>query len=144
MNIYKKCKMCGTEWASQMEFLADPLVCLNGYQSCFTNAADGLLMFTHNRDDCHSTLSLIVGELEHLYTGPRYNEYFTGDNGCPLYCLDPTNFTACKNPCAMAWVRTVIQELLKPQCAMLSEMRTDFILEVSQNETTPFRMKARP
>jgi hypothetical protein len=91
--------------------LSDPAIHLNGYQACFRQADAGLFLFAHKLDGCNTLLALPVAEFADLYSGPRYSMCLTGGDRCPLYCLDQRNLSLCTSPCAMAWVRAILQNL---------------------------------
>lgn len=57
-GAYKTCSTCGMKWDSFEELLLDPHVHLNGYQASFVNPESGLILFTHETDECGSTLAL--------------------------------------------------------------------------------------
>ncbi len=59
---FKRCTLCSTVWKTKDEFLQDPNVRLNGYQKTSQNvrtiASGGLLIFTHHRKECGTTLAI--------------------------------------------------------------------------------------
>ena len=62
-KIFKECTMCGKRWASKDEFLSDAEVHLNGYQwnkKRLRSGEDicGLLIFTHAKESCYTTLGI--------------------------------------------------------------------------------------
>jgi hypothetical protein len=117
-TLYKTCRVCNATWWSQEQFLSDPELHLIGYQPYFLRADHGLFLFMHQVKHCRTTLSLPVAEFSHLYRGPSYSKCLTGNDACPLYCLDIHNMQQCRNPCSMAWVREIVQEILKMQHAV--------------------------
>lgn len=105
---YKRCENCGTEWSTQNDFLVDPSLGITRYRACFTEAAAGTFVFTHQTDHCQSGLSIPVAEFQALFTGTRYTLCKAGDDRCPLYCLQPKLLIECANQCSMAWPRSLI------------------------------------
>ena len=60
---FKRCSFCGTEWKSKEAFLADREVQLEGYQWDTAQVkegmpAEGILVFTHARNDCGTSLAV--------------------------------------------------------------------------------------
>jgi len=60
---FKRCSLCGAEWQTRDEFLADKTLKLNGYQGSLRRLrlgemARGLLLFTHKAPGCGTTLAL--------------------------------------------------------------------------------------
>lgn len=106
---FKSCGFCGKTWSCLADLLTDSELAMHGYQACFTHPRDGLFLFTHNVEHCHSTLSIRVGEFEYLYKGARYFKCLAGADVCPLYCLDPHSLADCCNPCTLAWTRSLLQ-----------------------------------
>jgi hypothetical protein len=62
-GIFKRCTMCGVEWATKDEFLHDREIHLNGYQwnrKKFRSGEGfaGLLVFTHRKAHCGTSLAI--------------------------------------------------------------------------------------
>lgn len=62
-GVFKRCSLCGQEWMTRDEFLADKTLKLNGYQGSLSRLklgemAKGLLLFTHRTTNCGTTLAL--------------------------------------------------------------------------------------
>jgi hypothetical protein len=69
MIMFKRCTCCGKEWKTKEDFLADKEVELIGYQwNRLIVAAgmppDGLVVFTHSRDNCGTSLSVIAKQFK--------------------------------------------------------------------------------
>ena len=62
-GVFKQCTMCGKKWSTKDDFLEDKDVRLNGYQwnrkklRAGENLA-GLLIFTHAKNECFTTLGI--------------------------------------------------------------------------------------
>ena len=103
---FKKCPMCGFEWATRDQFLSDPDIQIIGYQVNFEYLDQGILMFNHS---CHGTLAMTAETFLDLYDGPVFSERATGGEACPAYCLKEDEFRACPAQCECASIREVIQ-----------------------------------
>ena len=62
-RVFKECTMCGKRWSTKDEFLGDEEVHLNGYQwnkkkLRLGEDVSGLLIFTHVRSNCCTTLGI--------------------------------------------------------------------------------------
>lgn len=60
---FKRCTMCGTEWPTKDDFLDDRHIHLNGYQWNRKKLRSGegfagLLIFTHRKDQCGTSLAI--------------------------------------------------------------------------------------
>jgi hypothetical protein len=51
----------------------------------------------------------------HLYTGERFSKSNMGGDGCPGFCLDRKQLDRCTAFCEYAFVREVIQIIIKHQ-----------------------------
>jgi hypothetical protein len=63
VGVFKRCSLCGQEWMTRDEFLADKTLKLNGYQGSLRRLklgemAKGLLLFTHHSANCGTTLAI--------------------------------------------------------------------------------------
>lgn len=61
-SVFKRCPLCGKVWKTAEEFLNDADLQLNGYQGNLFRLFEGrekigLLLFTHQIDNCGTTLS---------------------------------------------------------------------------------------
>lgn len=67
-DLFKRCTMCNAEWRTKDDFLSDPELRLNGYQFTsfsFRNSRDGgVLLFTHHRDACGTTLAVFAQQFK--------------------------------------------------------------------------------
>jgi hypothetical protein len=106
---FKICSLCGTVWKSRHDFISDPLIELNGYQVCLLELKYGMFLFSHNRENCHTTMALPVFAFLDLYTGPRYPENKALSPECPRYCINENNLERCRVFCECAYIREVIQ-----------------------------------
>ncbi len=109
--VFKICPCCNHQWQRREDFLSDLSLYLNGYQSDLDTLEEGLLLFTHEMESCHSTLGIQVKEVMDLYQGPRYPDKRALSKECPRYCLDPHNLKRCEVHCECAFVRELIQLL---------------------------------
>lgn len=62
-KIFKVCTLCGKRWQTKDDFLGDAEVHLNGYQWNKKKLRSGeemcgLLIFTHARESCYTTLGI--------------------------------------------------------------------------------------
>lgn len=109
--MFKRCAMCNISWETLAEFVNDPELVLEGYQAAIPDAEKGLLLFTHTRAGCSTTLSVFAREFQFLCKGPLYSELKMESESCPGYCLEKDNFKMCNEFCRMNWVRQIIQLL---------------------------------
>lgn len=72
---FKRCTLCETVWNTRDEFLDDPDLRLNGYQFASRDLlryrGGGLLLFTHMRRFCGTTLALSVRKFKEDITKIR-------------------------------------------------------------------------
>jgi hypothetical protein len=66
-QIFKRCTLCGKEWATREEFLNDVTLELNGHQwnkkkVLAGEPAEGLLIFTHRTRECGTSLALTASK----------------------------------------------------------------------------------
>ncbi len=62
-EVFKQCTMCGKKWSTLDDFLGDEEIRLNGYQwnkkkLHSGEALAGLLIFTHAKSECYTTLGI--------------------------------------------------------------------------------------
>jgi hypothetical protein len=112
-RIFKKCPSCGTTWPSRTEFIMDDLLSANGYQPDFDSLEEGLFLFTHHKQGCHSTIAVTVGNFVDLYQGPRYSERKKGTGQCEGLCMELYNLRLCKSKCECAYIREVLNIINK-------------------------------
>lgn len=60
---FKRCSLCGAEWTTRQDFLADRDVQLEGYQWDSMQVKvgmppEGVLLFTHARSNCGTSLAV--------------------------------------------------------------------------------------
>jgi hypothetical protein len=106
---FKTCPMCATHWTSRDAFLDDPTIHFNGYQANFGIMDQGLFYFTHQTNECGSTMVIRVEAFLSLYNGPRYSEDKQLSKECPRFCLDRNQLKRCQAHCRYAFVREVAQ-----------------------------------
>ncbi len=64
-HSFKECSGCGKVWRTVDTFLKDRSLKLNGYQWNFLQEKSGLLVYTHDRDYCGSTISVKAQSFSH-------------------------------------------------------------------------------
>lgn len=109
--LFKTCPMCNAQWESLEAFLEDQNLSFNGYQANFGILDEGLFFFTHNTQDCGSTMALSVGCFGVLYTGKKYPDSKLLSKDCPGLCKDPNNFDRCQRKCECAYAREISEKL---------------------------------
>ena len=112
-NSYKTCPNCSEIWPTRDAFIADKRLKLNGYKVDFEKPEYGLFFFTHIKPGCCSTMALEVNAFKDLYSGFVYPERKTGSDECPRYCFDEEQFDRCHALCGCAFVREILQLLIK-------------------------------
>jgi hypothetical protein len=65
--FFKRCTLCGREWTTREEFLNDMTLHLNGHQWNRKKVqsgelAEGLLIFTHNVEECGTSLAVAASQ----------------------------------------------------------------------------------
>jgi hypothetical protein len=105
------CRMCGKVWGSLDEVVADEDLALAGYQARFDRPSDGLILVTHDRAGCGTTMGFAVSVLRPLYEGPQHCERMALSETCSRQCLDENRLEVCGAACDMAWVREVMQSI---------------------------------
>jgi len=111
VEVFKTCPLCSEQWATLEEFVRDERLKLDGYSAFFDDPGKGLIFVTHLLPHCGTTLTLAAAKLRPLYRGPVHLESHHGAEDCNRLCLDRRELDECHAPCAMAWVRTVLQHL---------------------------------
>jgi hypothetical protein len=107
---FKICPNCGHVWENREKFLKDDDVTLVGYQVQFKVLTAGMFLFNHS---CRGTMALEVSAFEDLYDGPIFQDRATGTGDCPGYCLERHILDPCPAKCECAFVREIIQLLVK-------------------------------
>lgn len=111
LDEFKRCTVCEKTWIDLRDFMTDPELRVEGYQACFLDPAAGLVLVTHCREDCGTTLSIRVEALKVLYDGPEHLERYTGTEQCNTFCLLRNMLEECDVHCEMAWARKALQWL---------------------------------
>ncbi len=62
---FKECSGCGKVWRTADTFLNDKSLKLNGYQWNLLQEKSGLLVYTHERSYCGSTISVKAQSFSH-------------------------------------------------------------------------------
>ena len=88
--------------------MADPALCIIGYQVDFERLAEGLFLFNHS---CGTTLTVRAGGFRDLYEGPVFSERLTGTAQCPEFCLHRSKLNPCPAKCECAYIREIIQAI---------------------------------
>ena len=110
---FRKCTVCGQEWDTRNDFISDPQITAIGYQASVASLEVGCFLFNHSRLECRTTLSLPAGEFFELYEGPIYQERKLGTSACPSHCLHQDDLRACPIRCECAFVRELLQIIIK-------------------------------
>ncbi|MCE5240868.1 hypothetical protein LLH23_20585 [bacterium] len=106
---FKTCPLCGEHWATLEDFVQDRLLALEGYTAAFDDPGRGLVFVTHRPRRCGTTMTIPAARLLPLHRGPVHPELRKGGSDCRRLCLDRRRLEECDAPCAMAWVRSVMQ-----------------------------------
>lgn len=108
---FKNCSRCEQRWRTCAEFVCDRDLETNGYQASLGHPEEGLILVTHVSGECGTTLAVLAEDLKPLYHGPLYTEFCGGGELCERHCVDEGDLEECAAPCAMSWVRVVLQYL---------------------------------
>jgi hypothetical protein len=108
-KYFKICSMCFTKWETRDDFIDDPLLYINGYQAHFERLEGSLFYFTHQKEDCYSTIAIKAEEFLSLYSGKKYKERRTNNEDCPQYCFEKVQLDRCDAFCECAFNREVIE-----------------------------------
>ena len=108
-DCFKICPMCAFVWKTRDEFLDDNSLDLDGYLTDFDKLEWSLFLFTHNQENCFSTLAIQAKDFLSLFSGKRYTERRAGMAECPGYCLDENQLDRCDAFCECAFNREIIQ-----------------------------------
>ena len=110
-SAFKKCSCCNHAWGSLIDLVRDDQVDVIGYQASFNDRYEALFFFSHNVEECGTTIALPATLFTPLYDGPEYtlNKAFTKE--CSGLCQTFFDFSECSNECSMRWVRDIIQML---------------------------------
>ena len=115
LYTFKTCTCCKKVWETLEQFIAEPQLILNGYQADFAHLSRGILLFTHSKEGCHSTLSIPIEAFIPLADDSVEDIPFSpGMDKCPGHCLIPENLENCTNvDCEGIVVRSLIQKVIK-------------------------------
>jgi hypothetical protein len=74
-QLFKRCTLCGKEWATREEFLNDVTLELNGHQwnkkkVLAGEPSEGLLIFTHRIRECGTSLALTASKFRQRMRRP--------------------------------------------------------------------------
>ncbi|MDK9698827.1 MAG: hypothetical protein OEM52_01575 [bacterium] len=108
---FKQCRVCQHCWNELSDLVKDRSLDIAGYQASFKSVEEGLILFTHLDENCHSTLAVKAGELKQLYQGTTFLVRNTGKVSCEGRCLNSNDIEPCAAECDMRWVREVLQIL---------------------------------
>lgn len=108
---FKECTLCHTAWGDRVQFVTDGELRVEGYIAHFDDPGQGLILVTHRRHGCGTTLAIQADSLRDLYEGPVYVEHRTGSDVCERRCISREDLETCHADCDMVWVREVIQYL---------------------------------
>ena len=104
---FKTCPNCKMVWATQNAFIRDQSLKMNGYMPNFKQLEDGIFFFTHDVENCLSTLAVEASLFLNLYDGPYYEVRMTRSEDCPGYCMDMGITNSCPIKCECAYVREI-------------------------------------
>jgi hypothetical protein len=110
MLTFNKCPGCGFTWNKRDDFLKDNDVELIGYDANFEALELGNLLFSHR---CGTVIPLHVDGFRDLYNGPIYRERKTGSAECMGYCKRRDELRPCPVKCECAWVRELVQVIIR-------------------------------
>ena len=104
---FKICPMCDTKWQSMGVFLADSTLSFNGYQANFGLLDEGIFFFTHDTENCGSTMGIKVRTFVSLFSGEKYSGSKALSKDCPRFCLNQSNLKRCDAQCENAFAREI-------------------------------------
>ncbi|HOX06202.1 MAG TPA: hypothetical protein PK280_07360 [Planctomycetota bacterium] len=110
---FRKCPQCDCRWPGREAFLADPAVALSGCQVDTDNPRGSALVFDHKVAGCGTTIAIPVRHFADLYSGPVHKVNWAPSAKCPRKCFDPKNLDSCPAQCASAFVREILQSVLR-------------------------------
>jgi len=95
--------MCRKQWATRLDFLADPGLRLLGLQAVPHDSNGNLIMFEH---DCGTTVSVLAWRLRDLLPaedrGGENLPLLYGSEGCNGFCTKLEELSACDRACSNA------------------------------------------
>jgi hypothetical protein len=122
---FKACPSCRRLWESRDDFLASLDICLHGYQPAFENPEKGLFLFNHTIKECGTTLAVPVARFIDMYGGPHFTEVRLGLSDCSGKCLMCNDLGRCYAPCALAYIREIMQVIVKYKSNKAEKIRID-------------------
>jgi hypothetical protein len=99
--------MCTKEWPSVEAFLDDPAVEYTGFQPDFSLELQGLFYFTHDADQCGSTMAIWVETFIPIYLARQTLTNEQEPESCVKYCLDRQALGSCRLDCKNAIARRI-------------------------------------
>jgi hypothetical protein len=109
---FKECTNCHKIWKDRNEFLNDDSMILDGYQVNYGDLVAGFFLFTHDVEDCGSTIAIPAGEFLDMHEGPMFDDISKENvEGCPGYCGDAKNMEPCGKKCECSYVRDVLDKV---------------------------------
>ncbi len=136
----KKCSMCKSCWKNLDDLLHDDKLIFTGYQPFIKRPDKGSFLFTHDTENCGTTLSIEVWKFKKLLN--REVDFLPFNPGkdpdCDLRCTRETDLTPCpaKN-CNGTMIRELIQiikQYVRTPPAPLSEDDIDRIIDGDKGE----------
>ncbi len=111
MNPFKICPKCSYTWKARDDFLADPCLCLVGFQADFKETEFGHYLFNHilADDRCNTTLAVEVDDFLSLYKGHMFAEVKFGSPACEEHCGNVDDLSQCSIECKNAVARKIMQ-----------------------------------
>jgi hypothetical protein len=113
---FKTCAMCSTHWKSNRDLIEDRDLRLNGYIADFDDPGEGLILFTHLKDGCGSTIGVKAEKFASLFQGKKYSSSKTGSPTCRGKCNNIEDFSLCNQECGMVWVRELLNSIKMHFC----------------------------
>ncbi len=110
-KVFKKCSCCGDEWPTLSDLIRDEQVKIIGYQAAFSDSYEGLFFFSHQTEDCGTTIAIPVSCFEKLHDGPEYTQTLACTELCSGLCQSFYDFGTCPRECGMRWARDIISVL---------------------------------
>lgn len=117
LTLFKTCTHCHRTWSDREGFLRCHDLVLVGYQPNFDDIEAGFLLFNHITEGCGSTFAVSVAKFSDLYKGPRFSESKKGSDECGRHFLNIKDLSSCKAECKYAYVREVLQIVIKALAA---------------------------
>lgn len=110
-GAFKTCPHCKHVWPELTDFLSDPEVRMGGYQVAFHDLLNGLFIFTHFHEGCHTTMAIPVKEFASLSQRPVLNKRTVQPDGCSGHCVRKDELAPCPVQCECTWVREILKTI---------------------------------